>query len=109
MLFIRNYVQRGLHVGMLYGPPKVHKANTALRPILSEIRTVPYNLSKYLVPVLRPISSSSLVISGTLSFIDNLRNLKLNTNDVYMASFDISSLFTNDPLGETIGNSTSFQ
>ena len=38
----------------------------------------------------------------TFSFLNDLRTLNFNTDNVFMASFDISSLFTNVPLDETI-------
>ena len=42
------------------------------------------------------------MITDTFSFINGLLNLNFDTNDIYMASYDISSLFTNVPLDETI-------
>jgi hypothetical protein len=38
----------------------------------------------------------------TFTFVKELCELKINTNDVIMASFDVKSLFTNIPLDETI-------
>ena len=52
---------------------------------------------------LLPCFDQSLdMVTDTFSFIDELRNLNIDTNDIYMASYDISSLFTNVPLDETI-------
>ena len=42
------------------------------------------------------------MITDTFSFLNDLRTLNLNTDNVFMASFDISSLFTNVSLDETI-------
>ena len=82
--------------------PKVHKPNFPLRPIISAIGTHSYKLAKFLVPLLRPFSTNTFTINDTFSFVKELRELKINTNDVIMASFDVKSLSTNIPLDETI-------
>jgi hypothetical protein len=86
----------------MYGLPKVHKPNFPLRSIISAIGTHSYKLAKFLVPLLRPFSTNTFTINDTFTFVKELRELKINTNDVIMASFDVKSLFTNIPLDETI-------
>ena len=86
----------------MYGLPKVHKPNFPLRPIISAIGTHSYKLAKFLVPLLRPFSTNTFTINDTFTFVKELCELKINTNDVIMASFDVKSLFTNIPLDETI-------
>ena len=86
----------------MYGLPKVHKPNFPLRPIISAIGTHSYKLAKFLVPLLRPFSTNTFTINDTFTFVKELRELNINTNDVIMASFDVKSLFTNIPLDETI-------
>ena len=86
----------------LYGLPKVHKANVPLRPILSAFHTSSYNLSKYLLSFMNDISIAPYTISDTPSFVNELRSLNFNSSDIYMASFDVTSLFTNVPIDETI-------
>ena len=46
----------GTNLGILYGLPKVHKANWPIRPILSAVNTPNYLLAKYLVPNLTPLT-----------------------------------------------------
>ena len=92
----------GSRSGILYGLPKVHKANFLFRPILSVISTHSYNLSKFLVSILIPLLSSPFMISDTFSFFEELRASNLDTNNIFRASFDVNSLFTNVPLDETI-------
>lgn len=107
----------GTRAGILYGLPKIHKPDVPLRPILSSIGTLPYNIAKFLVPLLRPISSGVHMVSDTFSFINELLCSNFPTDNLVMASFDIKSLFTNIPLDETIdiivnrlfNNSTHFQ
>lgn len=84
----------------MYCLPKVHKPNLPLRPIISSINTVNYNLAKFLVPYLTSISSSQYTLDDTNSFTEYLKSLTLPSNFI-MASFDIKSLFTNVPLSET--------
>jgi hypothetical protein len=79
----------------MYGLPKIHKPNFPLKPIISAIGTHSYKLAKFLVPLLRPFSTNTFTINDTFTFVKELRELKINTNDVIMASFDVKSLFTN--------------
>ena len=100
--------------GILYGIPKVHKFGVPLRPILSPIGTHSYGLAKFLVPLLRPISVGTHMVSDSFSFIQDLFALDVKSDTLTMASFDIKSLFTNISLDETIdiivsNNSTYFQ
>jgi hypothetical protein len=42
------------------------------------------------------------MIKDSFSFVQELLSLNLDSNNVVMASFDVTSLFTNIPLDETI-------
>ena len=42
----RHLYPNGSHIGVLYGLPKVHKANCPLRPVCSAVGTSTYALSK---------------------------------------------------------------
>jgi hypothetical protein len=92
----------GSRPGIMYGLPKVHKPNSPLRPIISAIGTHSYKLAKFLLPLLRPFSTNTFTINDTFTFVKELCELKINTNYVIMASFDVKSLFTNILLDETI-------
>ena len=84
------------------GYPKfMHKPNIPLRPTVSSINSRSFNIAKFLVPLLRPISVSQYSIIDTFSFLQELFEQKFN-NNVFMASFDVTSQFTNIPLDETI-------
>ena len=67
---------------------------------MSAIGTFNYKLSKFLVPVLAPVTTNQYTIKDTFSFVKEICNR--NFDDCVMASFDVKSLFTNIPLGETI-------
>lgn len=83
----------------MYGLPKVQKPNFPLQHIVSAIGTHSYKLAKYLITLQRPFSTNSFAITDT--FVKELRELHINTNNVIMASFDVKCLFTNLPLDET--------
>ena len=90
---------QGSKPGRIYGLPKIHKDGNPLRPIVSSIGTYTYELSKFLADILKPLANNQYTVRDSFSFANEL----LNLNDVHhMASFDVSSLFTNIPLQETI-------
>ena len=91
----------GSQPGILYGLPKIHKLGTPIRPILSAIGTFNYNCAKFLVPLLSPLTTNSFTIKNSISFAKEINSLEINPNFV-LASFDVTSLFTNIPLDETI-------
>ena len=91
----------GSKPGIMYGSPKVHKANCPVRPIMSAIGTFNYNLAKFLVPTLAPITQNEFTVIDSFHFAKEISNLELDSNCI-MGSFDAKSLFTNIPLKETI-------
>ena len=91
----------GSQPGIMYGLPKVHKNNFPLRPILSAISTHCYNLAKFIVPMLDNIAYGQYTIKDSFQFVAEITDVK-DADSYKMASFDITSLFTNIPLDETI-------
>ena len=87
--------------GILYGLPKIHKANCPIRPILSAIGTFNYNCAKFLVPILNPLTQNEYTVKNSIDFAKELNAFKF-AEPVFLASFDVASLFTNIPLNETI-------
>ena len=69
------------------------------RPILSAIKTPSYNIAKYLVPILEPITTNKFTIKNSFEFAKEVIE---QDSGLFMASLDVESLFTNIPLGETI-------
>ena len=88
----------------LYGLPKTHKTDMPLRPILFMTSSAQHQLAKYLSSLLQPVLSlySSNCILNSFTFADIIKSSKLDPSTVFLCSFDISSLFTNVPLAETI-------
>ena len=89
----------GSSFGVLYGLPKVHKSNLPLRPILAAYNSPNYPLAKFLVPLLSHLTNNQFTLQNSAKFIPEI--LEQNSNS-YMVSYDVESLFTNVPLGETI-------
>ena len=53
------------------------------------------------MPILEPITTNEFTIKNSHSFASELKELKFN-HPIYIASFDITQLYTNIPLAETI-------
>ena len=87
--------------GVLYGLPKVHKTNCPARPILSAIGTYNYKRAKFFVPILQPYTVNEYVVKDSFSFVSEITAFN-SDEELVIASFDVSSLFTNIPLEETI-------
>ena len=85
----------------LYGLPKTHKATLSMRPILSATGTYNYNLAKWLEQKLKPLSINEYTITDAFAFADEIRALTVNEGDI-LVSYDVTALFTNVPLEETI-------
>ena len=96
-------IPTGSQPGVLYGCTKVHKNKIGncppLRPILNAIGTPSYNIAKFLVSILEPLTTNEFTIKNSFSFAENIRS---QNSKYIMASLDVDSLFTNIPLDETI-------
>ena len=93
---------RSCQVPKLYGLPKIHKPNFSVRPILSMCSSPTYYLAKWLCDILQPVREavSTHNLKDSFAFVDLLSESRLD--DTITASLDVSSLFTNVPLCETI-------
>jgi hypothetical protein len=97
----------GSHPARIYGLPKVHKLKgnvpneiPPVRPIIDSIGTFNYKLAKHLTDLLTPIIPSTHCATDTFSFVQEIK--ELSYDEKFMVSFDVTSLFTNIPLHETI-------
>jgi hypothetical protein len=93
--------QKGSRLAHLYGLPKTHKQRLAMRPILSATGTYNYVLAKWLDEKLKPLSVNKYTVTDVFQFADEIKALRFNEHDI-LVSYDVSSLFTNVPLEETI-------
>jgi hypothetical protein len=99
-ILYRKIYPSGSRPSLLYGLPKVHKKGTPLRPIMSAVGSPVHGLAQYMVPILAPLTTNQYTVSNSLLFADEIR--ELHPEKLHLASYDISSLFTNVPLQETI-------
>jgi hypothetical protein len=90
-----------IRAGVLYGLPKIHKADVPVRPIISAVKTYNYELAKYLDEILKPLVDDSYMLKDTYDFVNKVSRLNWKS-DRYLVSFDVESLFTNVPTTETI-------
>ena len=91
----------GSSPGLLYGLPKTHKrGKLTFRPILCALGMFNYNLAKFFVPLLEPLTRNEYTVKNLFEFVEEIS--KINCDKCVMASFDIESLFTNIPIDETI-------
>ena len=93
----------GSQPGIMYGLSKIHKPLVngfpKLRPILLAINTGTYKWAKVFVPLLKPFTSNNYTVKDSLDFA---KDITQQSSKLFMASFDVDSLFTNVPLDETI-------
>lgn len=74
---------------------------SSMRPILSATGTYNYNLAKWLEEKLKPLSVNDFTITDAIRFSEEIRNSPIGEDDI-LVSYDVTALFTNVPLNETI-------
>jgi len=80
------------------GLPKIHKADTPLRPIVSCVNTFAYDLSVFLADILSPLTgNSNFTVKNSAYFASTTISEKIQEHEI-MVSFDVESLFTNIPI-----------
>ena len=72
-----------------------------MRPILSASGTYNYKLAKWLEEKLKPLSVNQYTIDDALAFSKEIRKHPVLEDDI-LVSYDVTSLFTNVPVQETI-------
>ena len=90
----------------IYGTPKMHKFSSSdsfpkLRPIVSSIGTFDYIiLLVFFVTFFHPLVPNDYSSKDTFSFVSQVKNANLSR--IFLVSYNVTSLFTNIPLQETI-------
>ena len=93
----------GSRPARMYVLPKLYKifdSVAAFRPILSSIETYNYQLAKFLGKLLDDVIPNGRSAKDTFSFVEELKTVIVTSK--YIVSYDVTSLFTNMPLEETI-------
>ena len=95
--------------GKFYGTAKFHKISIhdgvgklPIRPIISNIEKPTYQPAKYLAKLLSPLANSEYTVTSSKDFIEKIKNAKVSDGH-QLSSFDVKSLFTDEPLQKTIG------
>ena len=89
----------------IYGTPKMHKFSSSnsfpkLRPIVSSKGTFNSNLARFLCDLLSPLVANDYSSKDTFSIVSQMKNANLSKK--ILVSYDVTSLFTNISLQETI-------
>ena len=87
------------NIPVMYGLPKIHKAGSPLRPILSMVGCFNHAFAQWIGRKLVDLRQAKHVTKDSFS-LDFLKESHLNGQ--YFVSYDVVSLFTNIPLDETI-------
>ena len=104
-LLFKKLYPSGSAPAHIYGTPKMHKFSSSdsfpkLCPIVSSIGTFNYNLARFLCDLLSPLVPNDYSCKDTFSFVSQIKNANLSKK--FLVSYDVTSLFTNIPLQETI-------
>ena len=76
------------------GLPKIHKPSIPLRPIVSTVDSVTYDVAKHLASLQSPlVGDTQHHVKDSDAFVEFVRDLHLTDNKT-MVSFDVTSLFT---------------
>ena len=80
---------------IFYMLPKIHKVNNPGRPVVSSVNSHTEKLSAYVDEFLRPIAEKlPSYIQDTTHFIKRIRALGKLPEECYLATLDVSSLYT---------------
>ncbi|XP_047457867.1 uncharacterized protein LOC125018165, partial [Mugil cephalus] len=98
LLYYRLYP--GEATPCIYGLPKIHKEGAPLRPIVSSINSVTYNIAKHLASILSPlVGNTPHHIENSRDFVNKVKDITLDPEET-IVSFDVTSLFTCIPTRE---------
>ena len=67
------------------------------------MNTPTYKLGKFLVPILKPLTTNQFTVKDSFHFAEEIFDQQ---HDLFMSSLDVDSLFTNIPLEEIIETCT---
>jgi hypothetical protein len=103
-LFNANFISKRQHkhflrnkpkMPVLYGLGKIHKTNCPLRPIVSQINSPTYELSKYLDYLLTTAEKSiSNLLQDTTRFLQYIKLLPQVSESTLLFTIDVTSLYT---------------
>ena len=106
--FFNDYVYKSVNPtdsrpARMYGLANLHKIFDSVlefRQIISSTGTYNYQLAKFLGKLLADVIPNDHSTNDTFSIVEELK--MVSVTDKYMVSYDVTSLFTNIPLEETV-------
>ena len=89
----------------IYGTPKMNKLSSndsfpKLRQIFLSVGTFNYNLARFLCDLLSALVRNDYSCKDTFYFVSQIKNA--NLSKIFLVSYDVTGLFTNIPIQETI-------
>ena len=85
-----------------YGQPKIHKPGFPIRLIVSYSGSPLYNLNKYIANILKAyVRDENNSAKNSTTFSNYIRNVPIEDDEI-MVSFDVTSLYTNIPIIDTL-------
>ena len=98
----RRLYPTGASPPKFYGVPKVHRSGMPLRPIVSSIGSLTYEISKELYRILKPlVGRSPYHVQNNQEILKQLGDIKLGPDDIIM-SYNVKALFTSVPIKPAI-------
>ncbi|XP_072021093.1 uncharacterized protein [Amphiura filiformis] len=92
----------GESIPKFYGLPKIHKPHAPLRPIVSCVDSVTYNVAKHIAYIIGPlVGKSKHHIVNSQDFVNKVSDIHLEDNET-ITSYDVSALFTCVPPKEAV-------
>ena len=89
----------------IYRTPKMHKLSSSdsfpkFCLIVSSMSTFNYDFASFIYDLLSPVLPDDNFCKGTFCFASQIKNANLSGK--FLVSYDVTSIFTNIPLQETI-------
>ena len=85
-----------------YSQTKIHKPGVPIRPIVSFRSSPLYNLNKYIANILKAhVRDENNNAKNSTTFSNYIRNVPIEDDEI-MVSFDVTSLYTNIPIIDTL-------
>ena len=85
-----------------YATPKIHKDPIKMRPIVSGINSITYNLARHLADIMKPlVGKSERHLNNSKDLVKKIQEIQLEDDEV-LTSFDVSALFTSVPGDEVV-------
>ena len=85
-----------------YGLPKIHKAEAPLRPIVSCIGSISYEIASFVADIIGPLAGRTAHhLKNSQDLVEKLSSVTINEHEV-LISYDISALFTSVPVDDSI-------